>query len=333
MVLVGPNGTGKTNFLEGIYWGATLKRFPGTKLSQLLKEGEGFYKISLEFHGKDDESLGLVCEEQEGKYKFQYKSNNLTISRSKYAGQIPVISFLPEDLNLLTHSPSGRRRFLNEALSAVSVEYRHALSQYEKTLKQRNEALQIPNSDLEIWNEQFADFGSKIIHERQKFMEYIRNNLEAIASKLSKSFSDLSIEYHISGRPDKWEFLQEIQKLKAHEQAAATTLIGPHRDDFEFFDSKHTIVGYLSRGQMRAIILALKFLERDYLQAKLNQTPIMLLDDVFSEFDEPHQQALIEFLKTFDQVFLTTAHSKEVQAFLPVGSQIFKVNQGEINYV
>src|SRR3989344_1546543 len=181
VILAGPNGMGKTNFLEGIYWGAALRKFPDSKLAQLLKDQENFYRVKLE---AGEEILELVCEQESEKLKFGYKHNGQKVSRSKYTGHLPVISFLPEDLNLLTHSPNCRRRFLNEAISAVSHEYRYNLSQYEKALKQRNLALET-KTDLQIWDELLANYGSHITRERSQFTSFINAKLASILANLS----------------------------------------------------------------------------------------------------------------------------------------------------
>ena len=113
--------------------------------------------------------------------------------------------------------------------------------------------------------------------------------------------------------------------------------MGPHRDDFEAVVSGpdasvgvRRAAGYLSRGQMRAVTLALMILEKNYLEEKLGRSPVLLLDDVFSEFDSGHQQKLIEFLKSVEQVFLTTAHLEEIKAHLPPDAQIYQVSNGNI---
>src|SRR3989344_1430169 len=345
IVLAGPNGMGKTNFLEGLYWGAVLRRFPGTKLGQLMRDNELFYKINLQFHSKDEEILEIVSEREGEKYsaqgrpasgwKFTYRYNNLAVPRAKFAGHLPVISFLPEDLNLLGHSPAGRRRYLNETLSTTSAEYRRNLSEYEKTLKQRNELLQNLESESnsgqdEIWNERLAEYGSLIIAERQKFLEFVKERFEAATTALSPELTGSMIDYRFSGSPDRQGFLAEISGLGAREKEAHGTLIGPHKDDFRLSWLDREVIGYVSRGQLRSYTLALKILAREYIKDKLSAQPVMLLDDVFSEFDEAHQRALIDFLQTFDQVFLTTAHLKEVQPFLPVNSQVYNVNDGTI---
>ena len=135
----------------------------------------------------------------------------------------------------------------------------------------------------------------------------------------------------MAGRSEKEGFLKKLGEAKPRDEQILSTSVGPHRDDFELENNEQSVVGYLSRGQMRALTLALKILERQYLELKLKQTPVMLLDDVFSEFDEKHQGQLIEFLKTFPQVFLSTAHLPEIEKHLPQNTQIHNIADGTIN--
>lgn len=330
VVLAGPNGAGKTNFLEGICWGAGLRRFPGTKLDQLLHDGADFYRIALDFGSKEAEALELVCRTTEEGHKFSYKYNHLGVSRQRYIGHLPTVTFLPEDLNLLGHSPAGRRRFLDEALSAASADYQHALSQYQQALRQRNNALET-KSEVEVWDEHLADYGSQITAARRNFLEFINEKITSVLTAFSPTVKGCIVRYHLSGETTRDAFLQVLHQNRPRDERLMTTSVGPHRDDFEMFDNLQPIVGYWSRGEMRAAVLALKILERQHLEKIWTFPPVLLLDDVFSEFDEPHQHALVEFLKSFEQVFFTTAHIREVQSFLPPDAQLYNVKGGIIS--
>lgn len=329
IVLAGPNGAGKTNFLEGLCFGLSLGRFPPSELDQLFWEGENFFRLALNIFSGEETTFEVFCERQEERLRQQLKINSQVVGRSQFMRCFPVISFLPEDLNLLGHSPANRRRFLDETLTASSAEYRQALSQYNKALKQRNLALE-QKTELEVWDEELANYGSQITAERKKFITFINDYFFAVLKKLSPELKDTAAQYHYAGEVDKNGFLARLAQARSKDEQLLTTSVGPHRDDFELFDNNHTIVGYVSRGQLRSLTLALKILERMYLEETLKTAPLILLDDVFSEFDAPHQQHLLEFLKTFEQVFLTTTHLEEVKDHLPANSQVYNVNNGVI---
>lgn len=327
VVLAGPNGSGKTNFLESLYFGASLRRFPESKLSQLPKEGTSFFRTSIRSRDAEEQAQEVFVEARETKYIHQYKLNNIIASRNQYRGVLPIISFLPQDLSLLTRSPSGRRRYLDETLALVSAQYRYATSQYEKALRQRNEILQT-GGELDIWDEQLALHGSFITAARESFLQYLNDNLHAVMTSLSLELAEVNLYYQKSGAKAKDEFLRLLKILRPREKERGTTLAGPHRDDFQTKIGEKDAVGFLSRGQMRSITLALKILEKQYLQDKLGKMPLMLLDDVFSEFDSMHQEKLATFLKTLPQIFITTAHLEEVKSFLPQDAQIFDIEDG-----
>lgn len=340
VVLAGPNGSGKTNFLEGLYFGATLGRFPTSQLSQLMHKQEHFFHVLIGLRNADEERLEVfVSREDEpassagGRTTLRLKVNHQIESRAGYTGHASVISFLPEDLNLLTHSPAGRRRFLSEALTGSSRAHHHAIIQYERALKQRNQFLQIfaagdaNGSQYDIWDEQAADFGSQVTKGRMEFVDFANVGIASILDIISPDLTGIRFEYRASGAPTKEEFLQKLAAARPREQEAQTTIIGPHRDDLFTLRGNSSVVGYLSRGQLRSITLALKILEKRYLE-KFGRHPLILLDDVFSEFDEVHQRQLMEFLKGFEQVFLTTAHLKEIQEFLPANCQLYNVDNG-----
>lgn len=338
VVLHGSNGAGKTNFLEAIYFGSCLRKFPESQTSQLFRHGADFFRIRVESeNGPDIETAEAVCKKEENKFLLQPKHNNQLVRRSKYAGFLPVVSFLPQDLNLLTRSPGGRREFLDETLSLISIQYRYVLREYGKALRQRNELLksikagEASRQEMAVWDERLSEFGSLVTNERSSLFSYLNSKTTEALSSLSPELKTVEFIYEASGDAREEVFLKKLQSLQSDELTLATTMVGPHRDDFHAVLEGRAVVGYLSRGQLRSLTLCLKLIERMFVEEKLKTTPIILLDDVFSEFDTTHQQQLISYLKTFPQIFFTTAHLEEVKGFLPANSQIFQVNKGIIN--
>lgn len=309
VVLAGPNGAGKTNFLEGIYFGSTLRRFPESKPGQLFRQGQSFFRIGIQ---AQEFQLEAYYENTGNSFAYKLKFNSQAVRRAKYAGILPAISFLPQDLNLLARSPLGRRRFLNETLSLASAEYRHNLSQYERTLKQYRELLEKieqgeeRSEELKIWQEKLVEYGKEITASREELLEFLNANIQTTLSSLSPELGRVELVYR-----------------KGQD--------GPHLDDFNPVLEGKDAVGYVSRGQLRAMTLALKILEKKYLEDNLKTGAIMLLDDVFSEFDRAHQRKLLDFLKTFEQVFVTTAHLEEIKNFLPQDAQVYNIEAGKLH--
>ena len=339
VVLCGGNGAGKTNFLESIYFGGSLRRFPESGLDQLFRLGQKYFRVAITTPNPESNIQEVYAEQQGEKRVFRFKINGQPIERNKYGGFLPIVSFLPQDMNLLTRSPGNRRRFLNETLSFISVEYRFALSRFEAVVRQRNELWQsirqngVGINDLDVWDEKLAEYGSVLIKERRDFFKYLNSHFAAIMNTLSPKLSSGLFAYHYSGSENKAVFMERVLEARGREQVVGTTIIGPHRDDFDVSLGGKNVVGFVSRGQMRSFTLALKILERDYLSKKLFLEPLVILDDVFSEFDQPHQARLVEFLESLDQVFITTAHLDEIRKFLPAQGQIYNIEEGKISNV
>ena len=336
VVLVGPNGAGKTNFLESIYFGGGLGRFPETGLDQLFMPGERYFKIQITTQNTETTVHDVYCEQREGKRVYRFMLNSQPVPRNKYLGLLPVVSFLPQDLNLLTRSPGNRRRYLDETLSPTSAEYRFALGRYEGALRQRNELWQniklrkAAEEELEVWDDKLAEHGSVITTFRQKLFDYLDSHFSQAVEAFSPELAQGKFVYQSSGYGGKPAFLEKVRAARARERQIGSTVVGPHRDDFEIVLSGRSAVGFVSRGQMRGFTLGLKILERQYLSERLAVSPVVILDDVFSEFDQAHQRRLIEFLKSLNQVFFTTTHLEEIKSFLPEDAQIYNIDNGVI---
>ena len=338
VVMAGENGMGKTNFLEAIYFGATTRKFPDSKIIQLLKNEQNFFRVQLQFTKNTAEQINLETFYQLENNRFMsvWKINSQKQVRTRYADALPVISFLPEDLNLLTHSPASRRRFLDESLSAANIKYRYNILNYEKVLRQRGELLWSIKEgrgrydDLGVWDEQFSEFGRSVTRQRTEYIDFINHGLGQVLRSIAPELQGVGVLYKNSGAAEKEQFREALRNQRSREVETGTVAIGPHRDDFSVLLGGHEVPGYVSRGQLRSLTLALKISQRDYLVKELGATPVILLDDVFSEFDRDHRQKVVEFLKTFDQVFFTSTNLDEIIIFLPKQTQIYNVKNGEI---
>lgn len=338
VVLCGENGSGKTNFLEGIFLGGNFRKFPDTKPPQLFRQGHDFLKINLGYRANEEEYLQEVFgQKRERGISWILKRNRQKIPRPKFIGALPVVSFLPQDLSLLSRSPGDRRRFLNSASSAVAAVYRNNLSQYAQSLHQRTQVLEKIKTDgrgadeLEVWNEKLAEFGSSITSERQKFCDFVNLSLPQQLLQISPKLQGTRLVYRPAGSASRVEFLEKLRSRFRHDLALGGTTVGPHRDDFALYLNGEPVMGFVSRGELRSLTLSLKFLEKQYLEQNLGIPPIMILDDVFSEFDEFHQGRLIDFLESLQQVFLTTAQLAEIKKHLPARSQVYSIAEGRVS--
>lgn len=338
VVLSGPNGAGKTNLLEGIYFTANLHHFPDSSVSQLVAVGEDFFSTQIQYHHQETETLStlLRLSKDTGRWRGWLKTDNRDVKREQYLGHLTAISFLPQDLNLLTGSPSGRRRYLDETLRAVIPEYRRAHTQYTRVVRQRNQLWQTIASggagvgDMDVWDLKLAEHGSYLTERRREFLDTVNRGLADMLTPLSPELNSTRIVYNNSGPTDPQQFLVAIQSLRKRERQVASTLLGPHRDDFQAVIGERGATGFVSRGQLRSIVLALKLLEKQIVEKELTTPPILLLDDVFSELDTDHQKRLVVAIESMDQVFISTSQVDSVKRFFPKTSQIQNLRNGAL---
>ena len=301
-LILGENGCGKTSILEAIYILTRGKSFRATD-PDIVKREEPFYRIELEYNNGetrvatyDQDKKTFVC--------FDKKSRRLPM-KAKY----PVVLFQPSDLNLISGSPSRHRDYFDHIFSEFSEEYATNLSKYEKALRQRNELLKsdhLSKDALFSWNLLLARYGSNLYKMRKNFITLINKNLNPIYYSIAENHDLVFLKHKTE-----LENITEASYLKILEQNfekdsyLGHTSFGVHRDDFEFIFNDTPADGSASRGETRSIILALKFVEAKIIEEKLNEKPIILLDDVFSELDNTRRKCLVNNFKDH-QVIITS---------------------------
>lgn len=321
VVLSGPNAVGKTNLLESVYFGSLFKSFrDDAEFIFLQGTNQAEVKISLEANNQEH-VLEVFLEKRDRIYA-NFKIDGVKKKRKEAQGYLKVVIFEPTDVDLFTHMPEARRKYLNMVLSQKSIEYLDNLARYKKILTQKNKMLQdirsgaAPSSEgLQAWNDQLVDVGSQIIMERKNFINYLNQHISEVYAGISQFHRTIEVVYEtLAGdtlEEIKAEFKTALEKLGNREIAAGTSLIGPHRDDFDLQSEGIYLVSFSSRGEQRSQVLALKVLELEYL-TKEGDTPILLLDDVLSELDDTRRTFLLKYLQGKFQTFITTTHPLEM---------------------
>lgn len=302
-VINAPNASGKTNILEAIFFLATGKSFKARVESEVIRHGQDIARIkgdNLEIvitNGFID--IGKPNLEKVAKKKLLV--NGIPKRLIDFAGNIKVTLFAPSDLELVTDSPTIRRKFLDTVLSQADREYRRAIGSYEKGVRQRNKLLWrireegLSRSHLLFWNQLLIKNGNYITDKRTELIEYINSKNKCHLEYDSSTISE--------GRLDQY---------KNEEVASATTLVGPHRDDFIFLQEGRDLASFGSRGQQRMEVLYLKIAEMNFIEEKTNVKPILLLDDIFSELDHSHREIVMQTLNSH-QVIITSADPHNLQ--------------------
>lgn len=316
MIFIGQNAQGKTNVLESIYVLALTKSHRTSKDKELIRFDSKAATIHAELDKKYGHHSLEISFSPQGK---KVKINRLEQKKlSQFVGTLNVVLFAPEDLEIVKGAPVIRRRFIDMELGQVQPNYLYELMQYQKVLVQRNNLLKQPNPPqpemLEIWDQQLAQFGTKIILKRQKFIQKLQIWAEKIHSGITGGKEKLEIRYSPSfsceDESDEAvvfnQFMIKLSQAKPQELRRGTTLVGPHRDDLLFYINGKEAQTYGSQGQQRTTALSLKLAEIELIHEEVGEYPILLLDDVLSELDRSRQTQLIETIQDKVQTFITT---------------------------
>lgn len=331
-IFLGNNGQGKTNLLEAIYFLSHARSHRTSSDRELIRTGERFATIQAQltnhhYEGRLQAEAQIRVEDERLKTVFKVNASPLR-SRSEMLGHLPTVSFFLPDLLLLRGTPEDRRRWLDAAI--VQYDKRHLvyLNEFQKVRQQKNRLLksppeQISREHLSAWNLQFAATGAKVIASRQAYLGMIED-LAAIAYlELSDGREKLTLQYQssvvealamplVKALPDvsvlESALTQLLDARMNDELRRGTCLIGPHRDDIVFYLDGLPADAYGSQGQQRSVVLALKLTELKCLNAKLQEPPVLLLDDVMAELDPDRQRLLVEHIHPESQVFITTTH-------------------------
>ena len=336
-IFIGDNGKGKTNILESIYVLSLTKTNRYGLEDNLIKFNEEISKIEGLIK-RDD-----LLKKQEirlSKKKKKIFINNKEIRRIKdYISNFCVISFTPEDLEIVKGSPNIRRNMINIDISQLHNNYISYLNEFNQIIKIRNEYLKKMNLDgnsdiryLDVVNENMIDKGIKIYKYRYHFFEKINNILPQIFKKLSQ-LDNLKIKYETSIDLDNFD-IDKIKKnyenkLKRNfkvELMQGVTLTGPHRDDFSFNLDGIDMKSFASQGQQRLAVIALKIAEIYIFKEEIGEYPVLLLDDIFSEIDTKKRNKIISFLLKDIQSIITTTDINDIEEKLIENATIYKVN-------
>jgi len=290
-VLVGANAQGKTNLLEALHYLSTTRSFRGSRDGDIVSFGAPFSRIA---GGEVEITL------QTGEKRLRLRGKDARAA--EVLGELRSVLFSPEDMSLLSGPPQDRRDYLDELISRIDRKYLLTLLSYHKTLKQRNRLLwQVRErgqgrDELDSWDKLLVRDGVPILSRRLEIAGHLQTAVDEISPSL---FNGENIRLNYQSKlpteaPLEAVFMEELVNIREREIGAATSLLGPHRDDFEVTLRDRDLGRFGSRGEQRAAILALKLAEVNLDLAETGERPILLLDDVMSEFDPEHQARLLK---------------------------------------
>jgi DNA replication and repair protein RecF len=310
-LITGKNGSGKTSLIEAIYIALQGTSFKGSD-SDVLRRDQPWWRITLAL---DDETKRIIkFDPSRPSGKKQFVIDQKTSYRLPIKYKYPVVLFEPDDLRLLHGSPTRRRQFIDHFISQLDPLYGTTLRKYDRALKQRNNLLKKPDTtqdELFVWDVALSEYGSTIIEQRVQSIEQINVHLNDAYNAIAQSEDYVSIHYsHTFIGGIKQKMLNELSANSQRDKYLGYTSIGPHRHDVIFRYNNSPALTVASRGEVRSVVLALKFLEAEIIERLTGNKPIVLLDDVFSELDESRQAALMKnTLQT--QLIIATTNSHQ----------------------
>ncbi len=321
--LLGNNGQGKTNLLEALSYLSLTKSFYATNdvtVLQLTKE-------VMEIEGTiltDNmiEHTVRAAYSRSGEKHFTVNGASPE-SLASVIGRFPIVVLSPENNSITFGGPVERRKFMDLLLSQISRSYLEDLLEYRRVLRQRNKLLsdsriqqQFSPELVEPWTRGLVQYGARIIKHRQEFVrefqEYVKRAYGQLVGKSEDEIPGLAylsltgVEALATVEAIAALYTDELDSKQFEERRRGTTLVGPHRDVLQLLVEGISVQQYASQGQHKTMLIALKMAEFFYLKERRDETPIFLLDDVFSELDERRSQLLLSSVASLGQTFITT---------------------------
>lgn len=338
-IIIGDNAQGKTNLLESIYVLAVTKSFLSINDKSLIKFNNKFSIVKGVLESKNNNINLDILFNENGKI---VKVNGKEIKKlSEYISIVNVVIFSADNVRLFRDSPASRRKYFNIQISQINRKYLKILNDYNIILRQRNEFLKIINpkkkSDidyLEIINNKYCELSIEVFKYRRKFVDDINKYLNDMFFSIT-GLAGLKLNYVsniVINNSDisKDEVLEKLQKNFNKELQYKMTLIGPNRDDFYFSLNNKNLSLFGSQGQIRSAVLALKFSEVKIFTNFVGDTPILLLDDIFSELDIKKRNNILKYLDESVQTIITTTDIENINDDIRNKANVYKIKEGKL---
>lgn len=330
-IFYGENAQGKTNILEAVYMAATSKSHRTNFYREMIQKGAEFAHISVKIKG-------------------EYSDNRIDIhigsnKRSIFVGQAPIrkleellgnlylVMFSPEDLEIIKGGPAIRRRFIDIELSQMNPYYYYQLRRYHRLLKQRNALLknsfkkEVDISELSVWDEELVKAGVEVIRSRREFIAELSEIYQKRHFQISGGRETIDLIYE--NNIEEEHFFDKLTARIKKDLQMGSTYYGPHKDDILFSLGDMDLRVYGSQGQCRTAALSLKLSEIELIRQRKNTPPVLLLDDVLSELDDSRQKQLIETLKDI-QVLITCTGVEDFLRQNLKADALFRVENGKV---
>lgn len=306
-IVVGPNASGKTNLLEAVLVLANGGSYRVSD-SDLISFDQPWARLDAHLTNNSQRTVKIV---REPKPEKTYELDDKIYRRLSLSSSLPVVLFEPNHLQLLSGGPDRRRTYLDDLLEQITPGYSKLRGQYRRATAQRNSLLKQPgsavNAQIFPWNIRVSQLAGQVVRYRTELVNEINQKIGTLYGELSQSDTSVSVAYQSQWPVDVYEtsLLKKLESSLELDRLRGFTTCGPHREDLIMLFNGRPTAEAASRGETRTAVLALKIIETKIIETARSQTPLLLLDDVFSELDGKRRHALTDYLAPY-QTFITT---------------------------
>jgi DNA replication and repair protein RecF len=337
--LLGPNGAGKTNLLDAIYLLSLTKSFIHAIDSQIINHEKKETVINGTFH-HEGKNTKVGCQIASGKKKLLMADGKAYSKLSEHIGKFPLVLMAPNDTELITGGSEERRKFFDALLSQLDSSYLGLLLNYQRALKHRNQLLKkfaednkVDKDQLEPWDSRILNWGMLLHERRQALIAQFKPFFLKQYASLTQEKEQVDIQYQSD-----WQEENHTQRFKEHLQKdllLKRTMLGAHRDDYDFLIDGHQVRKYGSQGQQKSFVIALKLAKYFLLHQETKKKPILLLDDIFDKLDDARIARLVQMAGSgvFGQIFITDARPERTLSIIqeiPVERFVFIIENGKV---
>ncbi|MBC7827168.1 MAG: DNA replication and repair protein RecF [Chitinophagaceae bacterium] len=317
--ICGPNGIGKTNLLDGIYYLCFTKSYFSRLDSQNTHAGLEGFRIEGSFQLNNQQEK-IVCILRETGRKEFFLNDDLYGKVSHHIGKFPCVIIAPDDVEIITEGGEARRRFLDALLSQLDSSYLQNLMDYNKVLQQRNSYLKSmaetrvqDKNLLEVYNQQLIKYGEFIFRERKNFLKDFLPEVIRFYQQIAQVKEQVELVYESQLQHSSFENL--LHQFRDRDLLYQRTHGGVHKDELSMNLNGQAFKSIASQGQRKSLLFALKLAEFETLKSAKNFAPLLLLDDVFEKLDEKRMHNLLDWVcvQNGGQIFITDTHSERIQ--------------------
>jgi DNA replication and repair protein RecF len=341
-IIYGDNGQGKTNWLEAIYLLATSKSFRTQKPQEAVRFDEELAVVRGRVARSSEVHRDLQVAIQNNTKTLSINGKRESVAR--YLGQLHVVAFTADELEVVRGAPEARRKFLDRGIVSMQHAYVQTLSDYQRVIKQKNRLLQdAAEAELSIaeiaarlapWNEQLVGLSGTIHRARTDYVERVN----AVLERRLFGREEVTVRYvsSLEGKGDLSDYealiAERLQFRMQAEMSAGYSLIGPHRDELEVLFDGRDIRSFGSSGQQRSALIILDLAAISVYHSWHNEYPVFLLDDVDAELDRKRINHLLEYLEGRTQTFVTTSKESLIEQYA-ARAEIYEVRDGVAGFV